>query len=84
MIHDQSHHNGKNQTARARGQLYVLITQFRKEAQQSSNSEISTIFAMSAEVMAGLARSFREYEGRASNEEIRDDNPSDCSPNAPV
>lgn len=75
MTTEPGHQNAKNQTTRARGQLYVLIAQFRKEAQQTTDPEVSSLFATSAEVIAGLARSFREYENQQD-----DDNGSDTGP----
>ncbi len=79
MVLPSDHDQSRNQTTRARGQLYVLLTQFRKEAVQSNDAEVSGMFLTAAEVIAGLARSFREYERHTQPDNSEDASGSDCS-----
>lgn len=49
-------------TLKARSKLYELIVQFRSDAAVISDAKAQTLFEFSAEILAGLARSFREFD----------------------
>ena len=49
-------------TLKARSKLYELIVQFRMDAAEVSDSKTQLLFEFSAEILAGMARSFREYD----------------------
>lgn len=49
-------------TLKARSKLYELIVQFRMDATEVSDPKAQLLFEFSAEVLAGIARSFREYD----------------------
>jgi hypothetical protein len=49
-------------TLKARSKLYELIVQFRMDATEVSDPKAQLLFEFSAEILAGMARSFREYD----------------------
>ena len=49
-------------TLKARSKLYELIVQFRMDAAEVSDPKAQVLFEFSAEILAGMARSFREYD----------------------
>lgn len=49
-------------TLKARSKLYELIVQFRMDAAELSDPKAQLLFEFSAEILAGMARSFREYD----------------------
>lgn len=49
-------------TLKARSKLYELIVQFRMDAAEVNDSKAQLLFEFSAEILAGIARSFREYD----------------------
>ncbi len=54
--------DARRRTIYARGKLYDLIAQFRREAASTDDPKARSIFEFAAEVVAGLARAFRDYE----------------------
>ncbi|MBZ0296560.1 MAG: hypothetical protein K8L99_28625 [Anaerolineae bacterium] len=60
--HNESRPDPVNKSLEARGQLYRLITSLRKDANQFKDPKSQTMFKMAAEVAAGLARAFRDFE----------------------
>jgi hypothetical protein len=49
-------------TLKARSKLYELIVQFRMDASTASDPKAQVLFEFSAEILAGMARSFREFD----------------------
>lgn len=49
-------------TLNARSKLYDLIVQFRQDAARLSDPKAKLLFEFSAEMLAGMARSFRNLE----------------------
>lgn len=49
-------------TLKARSKLYDLIVQFRMDAAEVKDPKAQILFEFSAEILAGMARSFREYD----------------------
>jgi hypothetical protein len=49
-------------TLKARSKLYELIVQFRMDASTASDPKAQMLFEFSAEVLAGMARAFREFD----------------------
>lgn len=49
-------------TLKARSKLYELIVQFRMDAAEAGDPKAQLLFEFSAEILAGMARSFREYD----------------------
>ena len=49
-------------TLKARSKLYELIVQFRMDAAEVGDPKAQVLFEFSAEILAGMARSFREYD----------------------
>ena len=49
-------------TTKARSSLHRLIVRFRKNAENADDIGGKTIFRFAAEVLSGLARSFKNYE----------------------
>lgn len=49
-------------TLKARSKLYELIVQFRMDAAEVDDPKANLLFEFSAEMLAGMARAFREYD----------------------
>ncbi len=54
-------------TLKARSKLYELIVQFRMDASTTNDPKAQVLFEFSAEILAGIARSFREFDESRSN-----------------
>lgn len=54
-------------TLKARSKLYELIVQFRMDATETGDPKAQMLFEFSAEILAGMARSFREYDENPDN-----------------
>lgn len=64
---DDSEASQLTPTSRARQYLYDLIALFRKDAEESTDIQTQSIFEFAAEVIAGLARAFRQHEAEMSD-----------------
>ena len=58
-------------TSRARQYLYDLIALFRKDAEHSADIRSRSMFEFAAEVIAGLARAFRQHEAEMADGETK-------------
>ena len=62
QVHDGRDAEVARRTLKARSKLYELIVQFRMDAAEVTDSKAQLLFEFSAEILAGMARSFREYD----------------------
>lgn len=61
-IPDLQHH-----LSDARHTFYALIARLRRDADKINDQETKMLFEFTAEVLAGLARAFRQFEERQSH-----------------
>jgi hypothetical protein len=59
-------------TTQARQYLYNLIAVFRKDAEESTDNRTQSFFEFAADVIAGLARAFRQHEAEMSDIETNE------------
>lgn len=62
QVHDVRDNEVARRTLKARSKLYELIVQFRMDATEVTDPKAQLLFEFSAEMLAGMARSFREYD----------------------